>query len=339
MMLLYLLLALINKTCAVLAVDKSSGIIQDTGVKTATVGDTVTLQCSCLDDDVTYFSWYQQSLDSKPHTISTLLKHNTEADIYDEYKERFDVVVQTEHGVNNLMITGISLSDSAMYYCGISVFNGIEFGQGVFLHVKSSQSNIHTVVHQPVLEPLQQGDSMKLSCTVYAEPCAGERSLYWIRHGASQPAVLYPSEGQCTSLPNGRTNCSLNLTLNAVRSSDAGTYYCAVASCGEVVIGDGTEVQLVGSSEMSPLLVYCLAVAMAVSTIVLLVLAFILYKLKKSLCSACKGTASHLECPAASGAPRSDADSLHYAALDLRRSGERHTDGVCVYSTVKCRKQ
>lgn len=81
------------------------------------------------------------------------------------------------------------------------------------------------------------------------------------------------------------------------------------------------------SSEVSPLLVYCLAVAVAVSTIVLLGLAFILYKLKYSLCSGCKGElskiniiflfetvcmlihivastgpASHLECPAASGA-------------------------------------
>lgn len=44
-----------------------------------------------------------------------------------------------------------------------------------------------------------------------------------------------------------------------------------------------------GFTEVAPLLVYCLSLALAVSITVLLALAFVMYKMKKKLCSVCKG--------------------------------------------------
>lgn len=52
---------------------------------------------------------------------------------------------------------------------------------------------------------------------------------------------------------------------------------------------------LLGESSRVPILAYCLTGALAFSIILLLVLAFTLYKLKKQICSVCKGTIFLLE--------------------------------------------
>uniref|UniRef100_A0A3Q0S891 Ig-like domain-containing protein n=1 Tax=Amphilophus citrinellus TaxID=61819 RepID=A0A3Q0S891_AMPCI len=342
MMPLCIFLALLYKICQVLAGNMPS-VLQESGIKTAKVGAEVTLECRCQDDAVTFLSWYQQSLGGKPEIISTRMKHNPEAEIYPKYKKRFRVIVESQNSVEYLKIANLSLSDSGTYYCGVLVFNAIEFGQGVFLHVKTSVTNIGSAIAQPTLKPLRLGQSLNLNCTVEAEPCTGEPNFYWFRHGASQSAVMYPSEGHtCTSISKEtphRQNCTLNLAIKSVSSSDAGIYYCALASCGEIIFGNGTKVEIV----VPPVLVYCLSVALAVSIIVLLVLAFIMYKLRKRLCSVCKGTVSHQTCSAVSDAVSQDADHLHYAALNLKRSTKQHrqeenVDNVCVYSRVKSRK-
>ncbi|KAF3836874.1 hypothetical protein F7725_004338 [Dissostichus mawsoni] len=191
--------------------------------------------------------------------------------------------------------------NSTTYYCGVLVFNAIEFGKGAFLHVKASKSNINAVVHQPALEPLRAGDSVNLSCSVYATECEGEQSLYWFRHGAAQPAIVYPSAGQCEHILKEGTvmrNCTLKLALKSVSSPDAGMYYCALASCGEIVFGNGTRVDILSKNSFS-----------------------------SGVCSA-------------SDTVSQDADILHYAALSLNRSRERphhedNVESVCVYSRLR----
>lgn len=224
------------------AVGKTSGITQDSGVLTAEVGQTVTIECFCQDNSVTFFSWYRQSLGGKPLIISTRMKHNSEASISSVYKERFRV--QSGESINHLTISDVRPSDSATYYCGILEFNAMEFGQGAFLHVKASGPNIRAVVYQPALEPLRLGDSVNLSCAVYAEKCAEEQSIYWFRHGAAQPAIVYRNVGQCMN--ESPKNCTFHFSIKSVNPSDAGMYYCALASCGEIVFGNGTRVDFVG---------------------------------------------------------------------------------------------
>uniref|UniRef100_A0A3P8TQK0 Ig-like domain-containing protein n=1 Tax=Amphiprion percula TaxID=161767 RepID=A0A3P8TQK0_AMPPE len=346
MMQVCIFLALLSKICQVLAVSKTSGVIQESGIRTEEVGQTVTLTCSCQSDAVTFLAWYQQSLGGKPHLISSRMKHSTDVDINPAYKDRYEVFAQNEKCINDLIITDLRLSDSATYYCGVLVFNAIEFGQGVFLHVRTSPSNIQSAVHQPALQPLRLGDSVNLSCTAYPKPCAGNPSFYWFRHDESQPAIVYPGKGQCTSLSNKkpqRKSCTLNLAIKSVNISDAGTYYCALASCGEIVLGNGTRVGIVAPAKAPFLLVYCLSAALGVSIIVLLSLALIAYKMKKETCSVCKGTVPHLAASATSDIVNQDADSLHYAALSLKKKNERphqehDMESVCVYSRVKSRK-
>ncbi|KAI3376576.1 hypothetical protein L3Q82_017029 [Scortum barcoo] len=327
MMELFIFLVLLSKLCQASAVDKTSGITQESGLIIAEVGQTVTLKCFCQNDAVTFLSWYQQSLGDKPLLISSRMKHKAEANISPAYKDRFQVIAQSEHCGNHLEITNLHLSDSATYYCGVLEFNAIEFGQGVFLYVKTSPANIQAVVHQSALAVLNLGDSVNLHCTIYAESYSGKQSLYWFRPGVAQPAVMPSSTGQCVNDSESpvKRKCTSNLVINSVRSSDAGMYYCALASSGEIVFGNGTRVEIAGSStKRSPVLMLCLCLTLAFNIIMVLVLAFVMYKLKKKLCSVCKGTVSHLTCSAASDATSQDADALHYAALSLNRTSELH---------------
>lgn len=208
---------------------------------TATVGETVTLRCFCGEDSVTFFSWYQQILGSKPVIISSRMRHNTKATVNTKFQGRFEV--ESKEKINHLTISDVRPSDSATYYCGILEFNSLEFGEGTLLQVRMPLSNVQAVVYQSALNPVEPGDSVHLTCEVHSEKCEEKQSLYWLRYTPSQPGLIYPNEGTCVNEANIR-KCALTFSINSVNSSDEGIYYCALASCGEVVLGNGTEVQL-----------------------------------------------------------------------------------------------
>ncbi|XP_038124356.1 uncharacterized protein LOC119772125 [Cyprinodon tularosa] len=336
---LFTFLLLLFKLCELFNFIKTYDIIQETGIRAANAGETVTLPCSCQHNAITYFFWYQQKLGHKPHLISNRMKHSKESIISPAYKDRFQVLSEPEEGLNNLMIIDLKPSDSGTYYCVILAFNTIEFGQGLFLHIKTASSNTQLPIQQSALSPLQLGDSLNLSCSVSAEPCKGEQSLYWLRHTASQPSLMYPSAKNCIGLKNGPLHCTSNLELNSVMSSDAGTYYCALTSCGMVVFGEGTNVEILASS----FLVYVLGVAVVISIIGLLFLSFLRNKLKSKLCMSCAGT-SKPQCSEALEITENQTENLHYAALNIKRKaeGQQQEDdpvSTCVYSTVKSRKE
>ena len=117
-----------------------------------------------------------------------------------------------------------------------------------------------SIVQQPVSESIQPGDSVTLNCTIHTETCPGENSVYWFRHGSgeSHPGILYTHGGrsdQCEKSPEAGSptqSCVYNLPKRNLSLSDAGTYYCAVASCGDIVYGNGTilDIELVGEDQV-----------------------------------------------------------------------------------------
>ncbi|XP_055360527.1 uncharacterized protein LOC114866754 [Betta splendens] len=342
---LAILLVLLTIMSHLPTVVRTLGIIQHSGVIRVDVGQNVTLRCSSENDGITFVSWYQQSLGGKPTIISTRMKHSAQANIYPAYKERFQVLAGVQDNTNNLIIRDVRLSDSATYYCVMLEFTAIEFGKGVFLHVKTSLSKTQTVVQQPAVVAHRTGEAVRLNCSVHTEQCEGDEGLYWFRYGGSQPAIMHPSEERCTSLTEEqpqRKSCNATLAIKSVSSTDSGTYYCALASCGEIVFGPGTRLEIVGGSTRLPVM-YGLSAALAVTIIVLLSLMFVVHKLRRKLCSVCKGSGSQVRSVAASDALSHDEDSLHYAALRVNRNSERHLqenspDSACVYSRVKSRR-
>lgn len=222
----------------------SSRIIQDSGIILTAVRETVTLNCSCDSDTVTFYSWYQQKLGGKPLVIATRMRQG-QANLNDEYRARFNVT--SGKGINHLTISGLLQSDSAMYYCGILEFNAIEFGKGVFLHVRTSLPSNSLAVYQPELVQLPLGQTLNLSCYTNPKECKEEHNMFWFKHSAGKVTIMYQNVGHCMSeLKSGTRNCTSHFSIKSVTSSDAGKYYCAMALSGELVFGNGTLVKLTG---------------------------------------------------------------------------------------------
>uniref|UniRef100_A0A667ZJU8 Ig-like domain-containing protein n=1 Tax=Myripristis murdjan TaxID=586833 RepID=A0A667ZJU8_9TELE len=275
---------------------------QDSGFLSANVGDNVTLKCFYDGDDAAKFFWYKQTLGQKPLLMSSFFDFERNAIFHNEFKNdpRFKLEIETNG--NQLKITELQHSDSATYFC---------VRNGVTLSVQGSGLNIQAVVHQSESQTIQPGDSVTLNCTMHTGTCDGEHSVYWFRSsGHSQPRAIYThgvTDDQCERKPTTHTQtCDYNLSMKSLDLSDAGTYYCAVLSCGEILFGNGTKKDIESESHFQQ----------RFTEVFWWICCFI---------SSCQGQ---------------DADNLHYAALSVNkthrpRRQRDNTDTVCVYSSIK----
>uniref|UniRef100_A0A673L320 Uncharacterized LOC107708031 n=1 Tax=Sinocyclocheilus rhinocerous TaxID=307959 RepID=A0A673L320_9TELE len=158
--------------------------------------------------------------------------------------------IRTGTGSFNLTIIHLEEYDFATYYCAVSFLNIIKFGEGtILLHKGDDGIRSTTVLQQPVSDRLHPGDSVTLQCSVISQICAGEYSVYWFRHssGHSHPGLIYTRDNrsdQCMERSeNGFStqSCIFSLSQTELRPSDAGIYYCAVATCGKIHFGNGTK--------------------------------------------------------------------------------------------------
>lgn len=116
----------------------------------------------------------------------------------------------------------------------------------------ASQMQSLSVLQQPVLGLTNPGASVTLHCIVTADRCAGKYSVYWFRYnsGKSQPGIIYTNEdsnGLCKKKPTDNSptqTCVYSLPKTNLGLADAGTYYCAVAVCGEILFGNGTQLDV-----------------------------------------------------------------------------------------------
>ncbi|KAM6894189.1 uncharacterized protein PEZ65_021868 [Lycodopsis pacificus] len=227
--------------------------------------------------------WYKQIIGQKPRHISTFYKYDTKATFHDEFKNpRFTLDIAV--GKYHLRITDLQISDTATYYCASSYTVDLDFKGGTFVSVKGSGFNVPTLVHQSASESIQPGGSVTLNCTVHTGTCDGQHSVYWFKDSeASHPGLIYTDGGrndQCERKPNTQTHtCVYNLPMKSLNPSHAGTYYCAVASCGHILFGDGTKLDF--EDEDSLVLVYFLSGALAFTIILSVLLVFLLCMMNK----------------------------------------------------------
>ncbi|XP_030610050.1 uncharacterized protein LOC115797591 [Archocentrus centrarchus] len=243
----------------------------------ANVGESVTLQCFYEANDATRFYWYKQSLGQKPQLISTQYVFKENGTFHGEFKNNPRFSLDSKTGTNHLHITDLQISDAGNYYCARRVSLILEFAEGTTVSVKGSVLNIKALVHQSASDTIQPGASVTLNCTVHTGTCDGKHSVYWFKDSEeSFPGLIYTHGGlndQCERKPNKQSyNCTYNLPIMSPNMSHAGTYYCAVASCGHILFGNGTKLDLkynVGAS-FSPFWIS----AFAFTSILSLLLAF-----------------------------------------------------------------
>ncbi|XP_032400617.1 uncharacterized protein LOC116707404 [Etheostoma spectabile] len=338
-------------TCLILGkMDQTTGLKSSPAVRQETrfvsveTGEELTLQCFYEGDVAARLYWFKQTLGQKPKLIYSFFKYNVNKTFHNEFKNNPRFTLDMENGKHHLTIKDLRLSDSATYYC-INFLYTLDFSESIFVSVKGSGLKVPATVHQSASEIIQPGGSVTLNCTVHTGTCDGEHSVYWFKKSEeSQPGLIYTHGGrtdQCERNPNTQTHtCVYKLPMKSLNLSHAGTYYCAVASCGHILFGDGTKLEIEDEVD-SPFLVYFLSAALAFTTILSVLLAFLLYKVnKRNRCQTAENHATFPSPTTASAEGYQDADNVHYAALSITlpnrpRRQRNKTNDECVYSSVK----
>ncbi|XP_034712721.1 uncharacterized protein LOC117934810 isoform X2 [Etheostoma cragini] len=303
--------------------ESSPTVRQETRFVSVKTGEELTLQCSYKGEGVSArLYWFKQTLGQKPKLISTSFTYNVNGTFHNEFKNNPRFTLDMEKGNNHLTIKDFRLSDSATYYC-INFLYTIDFLESIFVSVKGSGLKVRATVHQSASESIQPGGSVTLNCTVHTGTCDGEHSVYWFKKSdESDPGLIYTHGGrtdQCERKPNTQTHtCVYKLPMKSLNLSHAGTYYCAVASCGHILFGDGTKLEL----EDEVAWVDFLSKTLTFTTILSVLLAFLVCMMNNRNSCLC----------AESQARFSDSSKTKLNASKMQRDD---TWSECVYFSVK----
>uniref|UniRef100_A0A3B3DRM8 Ig-like domain-containing protein n=1 Tax=Oryzias melastigma TaxID=30732 RepID=A0A3B3DRM8_ORYME len=215
--------------------------------KSLAVGQDVTLRCFSKHNQTTFYYWYKQTLGQRPRLFSEFYKHESQGRLNNDFKNDQRFQLENGDGKNHLKISNAQTSDSGTYYCvGVHSY-AHEFHEGYSVLVEDSSSYIQTSVDQLSSENIHTGDSVTLNCTVHTGSCDGEHRVYWFKDSEdSHPGLIY-THNQCEKNNNMQTHsCVYELHMKNLTESHAGIYYCAVASCGHILFGNGTKLDLTG---------------------------------------------------------------------------------------------
>uniref|UniRef100_I3KV94 Ig-like domain-containing protein n=1 Tax=Oreochromis niloticus TaxID=8128 RepID=I3KV94_ORENI len=254
------------------------------------LGDNVTFGCEVSEKELKSFNLYKQSLGHLPQSVASVVFNQIA--LADEFKDsRFTVNKEASQYI--FTIRNVSKEDEATYFCQTRTTYSQMFSSGTFLAVKDHNHQKSVYVKQnPEKESVLLGDSVTLECSLLSKnkekalQCPDDHSVYWFRAGSERftPNIIY------TLVNNGdealKRRCSYSLTKTIQNSSDAGTYYCAVVTCGEILLGEGTKVETKSVSEFG-LFVLVLGVFLTSSMILIPILVF--YSNRRNVCQRCTG--------------------------------------------------
>ncbi|MEQ2297030.1 hypothetical protein AMECASPLE_030555 [Ameca splendens] len=251
-------------------------------VVTVQLGEPVTLTCLFTEttQSISWLHWYRQTAGDTLKLIS-MVRHNTNP-TYGPGFSSPSFHTTLDNKISNLSILKTTTEDEGMYHC--ANINWLESTwSGTYLLLKGNTettSSYHVVQQAAVLDPSHPADSETLQCSLFSEPegknCSGDPNVFWFRTTSDKsfPELIY-TDGKipenCEKTSSAQKKCSYNFYKN-VASSDVGTYYCAVATCGQILLGNGTKVEIANSSRSAELLVVTTVICLAISVIVNIVL-------------------------------------------------------------------
>uniref|UniRef100_A0A3B4DWF5 Ig-like domain-containing protein n=1 Tax=Pygocentrus nattereri TaxID=42514 RepID=A0A3B4DWF5_PYGNA len=192
-------------------------------------------------------AWFKQTPGEKALLIASAL------DSTPQYHNDFDksgrFIAAREQSSFTLNISNAEPSDSATYYCSVMYYTEVALLGCTVLVLKGSSLSVSAVLQPPVSDPVELGGDTTLQCSILTDVSAGEHSVYWFRHGSgeSHPRIIYThgnrsDECEKSSETDSPTqSCVYKLPKRILSLSDAGTYYCAVLMCGEIIFGNGTK--------------------------------------------------------------------------------------------------
>uniref|UniRef100_A0A3Q3C3W8 Ig-like domain-containing protein n=1 Tax=Haplochromis burtoni TaxID=8153 RepID=A0A3Q3C3W8_HAPBU len=210
------------------------------------------------------FHWYKQSLGHLPQSVaSVILDKITLSDAFKDSRFTLNKEIFT--------IRNVSKEDEATYFCQTRKAYSQMFSSGTFLAVKGKTlplalkllCSVHShkeknllliesiyMKQVPKKESVLIGDSLALQCSLLstskekALQCPDEHRVHWLRAGSESftPSIIYTHmDSRDEAL---KRNCVYSLSKTIQDYSDAGTYYCAVVTCGKILFGEGTKVEI-----------------------------------------------------------------------------------------------
>ncbi|XP_041653855.1 uncharacterized protein LOC121516572 [Cheilinus undulatus] len=210
-------------------------------------GDDLNLTCQALTGlKAGLFYWFKLKFGHMVQRVAAGSFENIKLE--DTFKNsRFTVTFMST--LYFLSIRNVSKEDEATYFCQAGSAYEMKVLNGTLVAVndhKNHQISVY-VKQSPESQSVLAGHSVSLQCSLLSkhketrEQCPSEHDVYWFRAGAGEyhPAVIYTSE---TRRVKSVESCAYSLSKTIHNSSDAGTYYCAVATCGQVLFGEGTTV-------------------------------------------------------------------------------------------------
>uniref|UniRef100_A0A671XXL0 Ig-like domain-containing protein n=1 Tax=Sparus aurata TaxID=8175 RepID=A0A671XXL0_SPAAU len=290
-------------------------------MKTVKVGHDVTLTCARHDSWLsTQLFWIRLVSGNMPELLGGTYSFD-----FDGVNKTPRITAKQGDGTFLLHISEAQLSDTGLYYCLKQKQLDMTFMEGTFLRIQ--EPDITTAIQLPASGPVLPGDSVTLQCSVLSDsqnkPCPGDHSVFWFRAGSeeSDPTFIYShgnSGAECETSLEARSpqKCVYSFSKN-FSSSDAGTYYCAVATCGEILFGNGIklDVEALWDLQTANTVVFLLCAALAIS---LIVISYLSYTMKKKYCGCCNGNRSQ--------SIKQDEDLLTYSAPTFTKRKPRKAD-------------
>ncbi|XP_057705783.1 uncharacterized protein LOC130923797 isoform X1 [Corythoichthys intestinalis] len=276
--------------------------------ETRVIGQNVTLGCS-RDNNLSYdLLWIRLVSGTFPEFLfgvssldSTLLEHGS-------LNSGDRITAKQEPGMFVLQITHVQKSDMAVYYC-VKVHNSfLTFLNGTFLQVTDNDMSSTTATQDLQSEA---GQPVTLHYLILYpsrnKKCTDGHNVYWFHDGTINSHLK-----KCGEVKGDSMQKCIHTFLKKVSSSDAGIYSCALATCGEIFMGNSTKIPTQGEVAIGcdNSLISVLGAALALCVISL---AFLI---KKSItnrwfyCKACQKTreetSNHVQ--------QRDEESLVYSA-------------------------
>ncbi|XP_077388357.1 uncharacterized protein LOC144025859 isoform X2 [Festucalex cinctus] len=240
------------------------------------------------------------------------------------FESRHRITAKNEREMFVLQISQVQKSDMAVYYCLQVMQYKVTFLRGTFLQVKDNYINSAAATQNLRSDESPPGRSVSLRCSVLSplwnKTCTDGHKVFWFRSETDQapPSFIYARE-DCKKVQKDSMQKCVYAFSKDISSSDAGTYACAVATCGEIFMGHATKDTIRCDSHQH--VIYVLAAALALSFILL---AFLIKKSLTESCFCCKACRQRQEEETSSRVQQSEEDSLVYSVPKIiaRRSGK-----------------
>ncbi|XP_015259462.1 PREDICTED: uncharacterized protein LOC107104064 [Cyprinodon variegatus] len=162
-----------------------------------------------------------------------------------------------------------------MYHCAVLDWTENTWS-GTYL---SLRGNIKKTINYTIVQRSRTANTVNveetetLECSILSgsqtKTCPGELQVFWFRARSSNsyPEIVFTSGvPQDVCMKKHDRKCVYSFSKN-VSISETGTYYCALATCGEILFGDGTTLGVDQSLNSSFITLVTLKICLIISVI------------------------------------------------------------------------